>query len=122
MKAITTMTEVFQAGGLIYITDGQVKVRNCPAALIDQLREHKTTITEMLRQIYDFAPSIEPELIRLIWLDAFNPAVLGNHDERIAHVLWWAELARDHAETVMRALTEPPVCLGYLTRKAESAR
>ncbi|OZA78899.1 MAG: hypothetical protein B7X64_11820, partial [Halothiobacillus sp. 39-53-45] len=72
------MRQIFTAGGLIYIADGLVRVRNCQAGLIDQLREHKAVILEWLLSVYDLAPGITPELVRLIWLDAFNPAVLGD--------------------------------------------
>lgn len=71
-------------------------------------------IRQMIRSI---APNATDELIYLIWRDAFNPKTVGTYSERLAHVEWWADLAKDHPKTVYLAITSPPEYLKYLDKK-----
>lgn len=113
------LSEIFTAGGLLLLDNGLPTGRHIPPELLPAMREHKPVILEWLLSVYDLAPGITPELVRLIWLDAFNPAVLGDQEERIAHVQWWADLARDHPGMVMKACTETPAYLWYLSKPKE---
>lgn len=71
-----------------------------------------------IRQIIQsIAPNATDELIYLIWRDAFNPKTEGTDSERLAHVEWWADLAKDHPKTVYLAITTPPTYLEYLEKK-----
>lgn len=63
--------------------------------------------------IQSIAPNATDELIYLIWRDAFSPKTDGSYKERLTHVEWWAELAKDHPETVYLAITSPPEYLKY---------
>ncbi|HQT43006.1 MAG TPA: hypothetical protein PLD79_03345 [Halothiobacillus sp.] len=78
----------------------------------------KEQTPDNIRQmIQSIAPNATNELIYLIWRDAFNPKTEGTYSERLAHVEWWADLAKDHPETVYLAITSPPEYLKYLDKK-----
>lgn len=113
------MHQVFNSGGLIYVADGTVKARNCSAALIEQLRQHKPVIQEWLQSIYELAPEISPELIAAIWRYSFRPDVLSDEQNKKENVLFLAELARDHPSVIMRHCTELPTYLAQMNRETK---
>ncbi|WP_298217598.1 hypothetical protein [Halothiobacillus sp.] len=95
-----------------------VNVRGTPVAEVATVAIAKGQAPENIRQmIQSIAPNATDELVYWIWRDAFSPKTEGSYSERLSHVEWWADLAKNHPETVYLAITSPPEYLKYLDKK-----
>jgi hypothetical protein len=103
------MRQIFTAGGLLLLDNGQTTARRIPPELIPAIREHKPAILRALQSVYDLAPQISPELIAAIWRYSFNPQMTNDEQNKWENILFLADLARDHPEVIWAHCTEPPI-------------